>query len=154
MKTIVLEQPGQFVLTETQPPAAPGPGEALIRIHKVGICGTDLHAFQGNQPYFEYPRILGHELSGEIVEVGANEQGFAVGDHCAIEPYFNCGQCLACRRGKTNCCAHLKVLGVHMDGGMRDFIVAPIHKLHKSQGLPLDHLALVEPLGIGCHAAG
>jgi 2-desacetyl-2-hydroxyethyl bacteriochlorophyllide A dehydrogenase len=151
MKTIVLEQPGHFVLTQTQPPTGPGPGEALIRIRKVGICGTDLHAFQGNQPFFEYPRILGHELSGEIVEVGPEAQGFAVGDHCAIEPYFNCGHCLACRRGKTNCCARLKVLGVHTDGGMRDFIVAPIHKLHKSELLPLEHLALVEPLCIGYH---
>lgn len=152
MKTIVLEQPGRFILTQTEPPTTPGPNEALVRIHRVGICGTDLHAFQGNQPYFEYPRILGHELGGEIVEIGPNEQGLAVGDACTIEPYFNCGHCLACRRGKTNCCANLKVLGVHTDGGMRDLIIVPIGKLHKSEVLPLDHLALVEPLCIGCHA--
>ena len=152
MKTIVLEKPGDFALTETDAPMACAPDEALARVRRVGICGTDLHAFQGNQPFFQYPRILGHELGVEIAAVGENERGLQVGDRCAVEPYLNCGTCIACRRGKTNCCVSLQVLGVHTDGGMREVIRVPIRKLHPSPTLTLDQLALVETLGIGAHA--
>lgn len=154
MKTIVLETPGQFRLTETAEPGAPGPGEALVRVKRVGICGTDLHAFRGRQPFFSYPRILGHELGVEVVALGATAQAhnLQVGDICAVEPYLNCGVCSACRRGKTNCCQQLKVLGVHIDGGMREYITVPVHKLHKAQGAPVEHLAVVEMLCIGAHA--
>jgi 2-desacetyl-2-hydroxyethyl bacteriochlorophyllide A dehydrogenase len=154
MKTIVLETPGQFRLTESDPPVQPGPGEALVRVHRVGICGTDLHAFRGDQPFLTYPRILGHELGVEVIALGpaAGESPLQVGDLCTVEPYLNCGQCSACRRGKTNCCASLKTLGVHTDGGMREQIIMPVHKLHKADGVALDHLALVEMLCIGAHA--
>jgi 2-desacetyl-2-hydroxyethyl bacteriochlorophyllide A dehydrogenase len=154
VKTIVLEKPGEFRLADTTPPGQPGPGEALVRVHRVGICGTDLHAFEGRQPFFSYPRILGHELGVEIVAVGPTDQepGLSRGDLCSVEPYLTCGHCIACRRGKTNCCASLKCLGVHTDGGMRELITVPIPKLHKSDKLPLEHLALVETLCIGAHA--
>lgn len=152
MKTIVLDKPGAFRFTDTAPPARPGPGEALVRVRRIGICGTDLHAYRGKQPFFSYPRILGHELGVEVVEVAANNRGLAPGDRCAVEPYLNCGKCIACRRGKPNCCVELKVLGVHADGGMREAIVVPIEKLHRSQTLSLEQLALVETLGIGAHA--
>jgi 2-desacetyl-2-hydroxyethyl bacteriochlorophyllide A dehydrogenase len=152
MKTIVLETPGQFQLTETAPPERAEAGEALVRVRRVGICGTDLHAFRGRQPFFSYPRILGHELGVEVLEIGAGVQGLSVGDRCAVEPYLNCGTCIACRRGRTNCCASLKVLGVHTDGGMREVIRVPAHKLHRSETLSLEQLALVETLGIGAHA--
>ncbi|MEZ4867625.1 MAG: zinc-binding alcohol dehydrogenase family protein [Caldilineaceae bacterium] len=154
MKTIVLETPGHFRLTETAEPGAPGPDEALVRVRRVGICGTDLHAFRGRQPFFTYPRILGHELGVEIVALGPStrEHNLAVGDLCAVEPYLNCGVCSACRRGKTNCCTQLKVLGVHIDGGMRETILVPIHKLHKAAGATLEQLAVVEMLCIGAHA--
>ncbi len=152
MKTIVLEQPGRFTLTETEPPPAIAPDEALVRVRRVGICGTDLHAYRGRQPFFTYPRILGHELGVEVVEVGPNDAGLQPGDTCAVEPYLNCGECIACRRGKTNCCVRLQVLGVHTDGGMRELIRVPIRKLHKSSRLSLEQLALVETLGIGAHA--
>lgn len=153
MLGIVLDQPGQFRLTEVPQPAAPGPGEVLVRVGRVGICGTDLHAFRGRQPFFTYPRILGHELGVEIVELGPGTEGLglAVGDHCAVEPYLNCGTCIACRRGRTNCCERLQVLGVHCDGGMVEWLVVPANKLHRSN-LPLEHLALVEMLCIGAHA--
>ena len=118
----------------------------------IGICGTDLHAFRGRQPFFTYPRILGHELGVEIAEIGPNALGLSVGDRCAVEPYLNCGQCIACRSGKPNCCVSLRVLGVHTDGGMREWLVVPIKKLHKSAALSLDQLALIETLGIGAHA--
>ena len=152
MKTIILNQPGQLSQIETERPSAPGAGEALVRVHRVGICGTDLHAFRGRQPFFSYPRILGHELGVEIVELGSASETLKVGDRCAVEPYLNCGQCIACRRGKPNCCAHLQVLGVHADGGMREFFVVPQQKLHVSSKLSFDQLALVETLGIGAHA--
>ena len=154
MKTIVLEQPGLLRLIDTEPPGQPAPGEAMVRVHRVGICGTDFHAYGGKQSFFSYPRILGHELGVEIVAIGPTEQdpGLTVGDYCCVEPYLNCGHCPACRRGKPNCCLNLKVLGVQTDGGMREMITVPIGKLHKSQTLSLDHLALVEMLSIGAHA--
>lgn len=154
MKTIILQQPGQFGLTDTAEPGQPGPGEALVKVQRVGICGTDLHAFKGEQPFFSYPRILGHELGVEIVALGPESAatGLAIGDKCSVEPYLNCGRCLPCRQGKTNCCTSLRTLGVHTDGGMREWITVPAHKLHKSASLPLEHLALVEMLCIGAHA--
>ena len=140
-------------MTETEAPLAPRPGEALVRVKKVGICGTDLHAFRGRQPFFSYPRILGHELGVEVMALGAGDtDGIAVGDRCAVEPYLNCGNCIACRNGKTNCCVSLKVLGVHTDGGMREIICVPTSKLHRSETLSIEKLALVETLGIGAHA--
>jgi 2-desacetyl-2-hydroxyethyl bacteriochlorophyllide A dehydrogenase len=153
MHAIILDEPGRFRLGEMQEPPTPGPDEVLVRVGRVGICGTDLHAFQGNQPFFSYPRILGHELGVDVVAVGAGVTTLAPGDHCAVEPYLHCGVCLACRRGRTNCCEKLQVLGVHRDGGMVEWIVVPAEKLHKST-LPLDHLALVEMLCIGAHAVG
>lgn len=152
MKTIVLEKPGDFQLTERPNLGSPPPGEALIRIHRVGVCGSDIHAYKGNQPFFTYPRVVGHELGVEIAAVGPNEKGLAVGDRCAVEPYLHCGRCIACRRGKTNCCDALQVLGVHTDGGMREFMTVPVAKLHRSRNLSLDQLALVEMLTIGAHA--
>lgn len=153
MKTIILNEPGSFTLAETEQPGAPGPGQALLKVHRVGICGTDLHAYRGRQPYFTYPRILGHELGVEVVELGANTDhlDLQVGDACAVEAYLNCGTCSACRRGRTNCCATLQTLGVHTDGGMQEYYTLPADKLVKST-LPYDHLATVEMLSIGAHA--
>jgi len=152
MKTIILEEPGSFARIETEPPAEPGPGEAAVSVLRVGICGTDLHAFRGRQPFFSYPRILGHELGVEVAAVGPNVTNVKVGDHCAVEPYLTCGTCIACRRGKTNCCEQLQCLGVHVDGGMRERIVVPARNLHPSAALAPKQLALVETLGIGAHA--
>ncbi len=152
MKTITLIQPGKFELSETDEPSAPGPGEALIRIHRVGVCGTDVHAYRGTMPYLSYPRILGHELGAEVLAVGEGVTNVQAGDRCAVEPYLNCGRCIACRAGKTNCCIHLQVLGVHTDGGMRERIVVPADKLHPANDLSYEQLALVETLGIGAHA--
>ncbi len=153
LKTITLIEPGRFTVSETAAPEAPRTGETLVKVRRVGICGTDLHAFRGRQPFFTYPRILGHELGVEVLSIGGGDRfGLDPGERCAVEPYLNCGECIACRHGKTNCCASLKVLGVHMDGGMRDIISVPTHKLHRSRSLTLDQLALVETLGIGAHA--
>ena len=152
MKTILLNEPGQLCLVDDAAPSDISPDEALVRVHRIGVCGTDLHAFKGEQPFFTYPRVLGHELGVEVVRIGENAGGVRAGDRCAVEPYLNCGVCVACRRGKTNCCVALRVLGGHADGGMREFIKVPARKLPKSDSLSFDQLALVEPLSIGAHA--
>ena len=159
MQTVILEQPGRLALAETAAPDRPPPGHALVRVRRIGVCGTDSHAYRGEQPFFTYPRILGHELGVEVValgpaesEAGASARRLAVGGRCAVEPYLACGACIACRRGKTNCCVQLRVLGVHVDGGMREYLTVPVANLHPSAALSLEQLALVEPLTIGAHA--
>lgn len=151
MNTLVLESPANLIATETEEPSHPPKGYAKVRVRRIGVCGTDIHAFAGKQPFFSYPRILGHELGVEVVEVEENDR-IKPGMRCAVEPYLNCGHCIACRNGKPNCCTSLQVLGVHTDGGHREFIHVPIGKLHPSDKLSFDQLALVETLGIGAHA--
>jgi len=154
MKTIILEQPGRFLFTDTPQQSAPGPGEVLVRVLTVGICGTDLHAFEGTQPFFSYPRILGHELAVEVIETGDGVGQFRPGDRCAVNPYMTCGECAACSRGRTNCCAKMRVIGVHADGGMRDRILLPAKQMYKCETLPAQQIPLVETLGVGSHAVG
>lgn len=151
MKTITCTTPGTFASTDEPVPERKA-GEALIKIKRIGICGTDIHAFAGRQPFFNYPRVLGHELSGEIQEIDANEHGLAVGDPVAIVPYLGCGTCIACRNGRTNCCTDINVLGVHSDGGMREYISVPVEYLIKNTALSYDQLAMVECFAIGAHA--
>jgi 2-desacetyl-2-hydroxyethyl bacteriochlorophyllide A dehydrogenase len=122
----------------------------LLKIKRIGICGTDLHAYEGTQPYFNYPRILGHELAAEIIDADGI-QNFQQGEAVTIIPYFNCGHCIACRNGKTNCCVSMQVCGVHIDGGMREYLSVPSSALVHSNGLSFDELALTEPLAIGAH---
>ncbi|MBL8995375.1 MAG: zinc-binding alcohol dehydrogenase family protein [Spirochaetia bacterium] len=154
MKTIILEKPGSFAEIQRQSPNAKNlkPDEALVRIRKIGICGTDYHAFKGNQPFFTYPRVLGHELGVEVLAVGGDVENVQPGNLCAVEPYLSCGSCIACRNGKTNCCVNMQVLGVHRDGGLCEEMILPADKLHSSAKLSLEQLALVETLGIGAHA--
>lgn len=151
MKSIVCEKPNVFKMTIEKAPSI-RLGEALVRIKRIGICGTDLHAYKGNQPFFSYPRVLGHELSGVIEEVERNPEGLQVGDRVAIMPYLSCGNCIACQNGKTNCCTKVNVLGVHIDGGMKELIAVPIEQLIKTNELSYDEAALIEPLTIGAHA--
>lgn len=149
MNTLVCSQPGIFEYRNSERPVLTT-GQAIIKIRRIGICGTDLHAFQGTQPFFEYPRILGHELSGELLEFD-NAEGFTKGESVTFIPYINCEHCLACRTGKPNCCTELKVCGVHIDGGMVEYLSVPSRLLLHGQGLSFDELALVEPLAIGAH---
>lgn len=150
MKTLVCTLPGFFKYGNTEMPV-PQKKQAIIRIKNIGICGTDLHAFEGTQPFFSYPRILGHELSGTLIEAD-NAPEFTPGEAVSFIPYFNCGYCIACRRGKPNCCANINVFGVHIDGGMREYVSVPSNKLLHGETLSFDELALVEPLAIGAHA--
>src|SRR5688572_24296428 len=146
MKILTCTSPGQFEYgSGTKPDLTKG--QAILKVKRIGICGTDLHAFEGTQPYFSYPRVLGHELALEVEQANGFEKGEAV----TIVPYFNCGQCIACRSGKPNCCVRLNVFGVHIDGGMKEYISVPQSSLVKGEGLSFDELALVEPLAIGAH---
>jgi 2-desacetyl-2-hydroxyethyl bacteriochlorophyllide A dehydrogenase len=150
MKTLVCTKPGEFNYVTAEQPQ-PQSGQAIIKIRRIGICGTDLHAFEGTQPYFEYPRILGHELSGELMAVD-DASGFEIGETVTFIPYFSCGKCIACRSGKQNACVNIKVCGVHQDGGMVEYLSVPSTSLIHGEGLSLNALALIEPLAIGAHA--
>jgi 2-desacetyl-2-hydroxyethyl bacteriochlorophyllide A dehydrogenase len=149
MNTLVCTTPGSFEYSDKYKPELLE-DSAIIKIKRIGICGTDIHAFKGKQPYFSYPRILGHELSGELVEF-SNAPGFTVGEKVTFIPYFNCGNCIACRTGTPNCCTNIQVCGVHIDGGMVEYLRVPSYSLVHSDGLSYDELALVEPLAIGAH---
>lgn len=149
MNTLVCTQPGEFEYKEFEKPVLT-PDHSIIKIKRIGICGTDLHAFRGTQPFFSYPRVLGHELSGELVEAD-NAPGFTIGEAVTFIPYINCQQCLACKSGKPNCCSNIKVCGVHTDGGMTEYYSIPSRLLVHGEGLSFDELALVEPLAIGAH---
>jgi 2-desacetyl-2-hydroxyethyl bacteriochlorophyllide A dehydrogenase len=152
MKAIQLEQPHRFRPITVDEPPAPATDEALVQVRRIGICGTDYSGYLGKMPFFSYPRIPGHELGVEVIAVGPNVTHIRPGDRCAVEPYINCQRCFACRRGNGNCCENLKVLGVMMDGGMRERVVIPAVKLHPANHLSLEQCALVETLAIGCHA--
>jgi len=152
MKAIQLEKPQSFRTIDIAEPAAPGAGEVLVRVHRVGICGTDISGYLGKMPFFSYPRIPGHELGVEVLATGAGVANVKPGDRCSVEPYMNCQQCHPCRAGHTNCCENLKVIGVMIDGGMTERILLPARKLHPANQLTLEQCALVETLAIGCHA--
>lgn len=152
MRALQLTRPQHFEWIQLPEAAAPKPGEALVAIRAIGICGTDLSGYLGKMPFIEFPRILGHELGVEVLAVGEQVTHLKAGDRCSVEPYLNCGHCHACKQGLTNCCETLNVLGVHCDGGMRELMVLPAHRLHPSNALEFEQLALVETLAIGCHA--
>ena len=152
MKALQLTAPRQLVPIAIAEPAAPSAGEVLVAVRAIGICGTDTAGYLGKMPFIEYPRILGHELGVEVLAVGAEVDSLAIGDRCAVEPYLYCGACHSCAQERTNCCETLQVLGVHCDGGMCERLLLPAKHLHRRNSLSFDQLALVEMLGIGCHA--
>lgn len=136
---------------EQRPMPVRNPGDVLIRVKRVGICGTDMHIYRGTQPYLDYPRVMGHELAGEVVEAPA-ASGLSTGDTVYVMPYMACGACVACRKGKTNCCTNIQVLGVHRDGGLAEYTSIPSQFVFKAEGISLDDAAMIEFLAIGAHA--
>lgn len=152
MHSLTLTAARTFAWTSLPETSPPKKGEALVAIRAIGICGTDFSGYLGKMPFIEYPRILGHELGVEVLAVGEGVTHLQIGDRCSVEPYLNCGTCHACTSGSTNCCETLQVLGVHCDGGMRERMILPAHKLHPCNALDFEQLALVETLAIGCHA--
>lgn len=152
MRSVVLNEPGSLSVESRPEPSPPGPSEALVSVRRIGVCGTDYHAYGGNQNFFTYPRVLGHELAVTVVSVGSDVTNVKPGDNCAVLPYVSCGTCIACRRGRENCCENLEVLGVMIDGGMADRFVLRASLLFPKEGLDLDTLAMIEPMGVGFHA--
>jgi hypothetical protein len=150
MRAISCAAPGELALIEIHKPELKE-GWVRVGIRHIGICGTDYHIFEGKHPFLQYPRIMGHELSGLVLDSNGAE-GLANGDPVVINPYLPCYHCPACREGKTNCCETLTVIGVHGDGGMTEEIVLPAANLYPAQGLSLRDAAMVEFLAIGAHA--
>lgn len=151
MKSIICEAPNQLKLVIVPEPGRQ-PGHALVRIRRIGLCGTDIHAVHGRQPYFSYPRVLGHELGATVEEIDPGVAQLNPGDQVSVIPYLHCGSCVACRGGKPNCCVSLEVLGVHTDGGMVEFLAVPVTHLLNTNALTLDESAILEPFSIGAHA--
>lgn len=150
MDALVCVKPGELRVMQ-RARAERAPGEVLVKPLRVGICGTDYHIYEGNQPFLNYPRVMGHELAVEVVEAETGS-GFATGDVCVVNPYLSCGECAACRKGKPNCCMRIAVLGVHRDGGMASLLSLPPTNLIAAGGLSADECAMVEFLAIGAHA--
>jgi 2-desacetyl-2-hydroxyethyl bacteriochlorophyllide A dehydrogenase len=149
MNAVVCAAPGELVVERRTRPQ-PAAGEVMIRVRRVGICGTDMHIFRGTQPYLDYPRVMGHELAGEVVEAAVGD--FKPGDPVYVMPYMSCGACAACRKAKPNCCMNIQVLGVHRDGGMAEYVAVPAGFVRKAEGISLDQAAMIEFLAIGAHA--
>jgi 2-desacetyl-2-hydroxyethyl bacteriochlorophyllide A dehydrogenase len=150
MQAVVCRKPGELAI-EHRPEPQRGPAEVLVGVRRVGICGTDFHIYEGSHPYLEYPRVIGHELSGEVLEAPP-ASAFKPGQVVVVNPYLSCGTCVACRKGKPNCCVRIAVLGVHCDGGMCERISVPERNMYPAGGLSLDQAASVEFLAIGAHA--
>jgi len=150
MDVVVCSEPRALKL-EQRPKPVRGEGEVLVRIRRIGVCGTDMHIFTGDQPYLSYPRVMGHELAGEVEEAPEGS-GLGPGDPVYIIPYIACGSCVACRKGKPNCCTKIGVLGVHRDGGLAQYLSVPQNYVKKADGITLDQAAMAEFLAIGAHA--
>jgi threonine dehydrogenase-like Zn-dependent dehydrogenase len=150
MLTVVCETPGTL-RAHDRPLPERAADDVLLRVKRVGVCGTDLHIFTGNQPYLSYPRVMGHELSG-TVETAPEGSALKTGDTVYVMPYLSCGTCIACRAGTTNCCTRIQVLGVHTDGAFTEYLSVPQQFVHKAKGVSLDQAAMVEFLSIGAHA--
>lgn len=152
MKALTIDEPGKSSLVELEQPT-PAADEVLLRVCRVGFCGSDLSTFRGLNPLVSYPRVPGHEIGATIETLGADvPENFQVGQSVLVLPYTACGSCSACRQGRTNCCRNNETLGIQRDGAMSEFFTAPWQKLMTSPKLSLTELALVEPLTVGFHA--
>lgn len=149
MDALLCSAPGTLEVVQ-RPTAIRAPGEVLVRPRRVGICGTDYHIYEGKHPFLAYPRVMGHELAVEVVDGGDSD--FSAGEIVVVNPYISCGMCIACRRGKPNCCTQIAVLGVHRDGGMTGQLSLSPENLVRAEGLSVDACATVEFLAIGAHA--
>lgn len=151
MRALICNEPGRLSLVERPSPAALEPGQVRLAISHVGICGTDYHIFEGKHPFLQYPRVMGHEISAHVAESGPGSS-LKPGELVIVNPYLACGTCIACRKGKPNCCMAIQVLGVHTDGAMCDEIVVPESNVYPAGSLTPEQAATVEFLAIGAHA--
>jgi len=150
MDVVICQQPGTLVVAQ-RPVPVPASNEVLVRVRRVGMCGTDMHIFRGAQPFLTYPRVMGHEISGEVVR---SPQGSSLkaGQPVYVVPYLSCGQCSTCRKHRPNCCKALEVLGVHRDGAFAEYVCLPERFVFSAHGVSLDDAAMIEFLAIGAHA--
>lgn len=151
MKAIQITKPNEIKIIEKEMPKA-SEGEALLKVLYCGICGADVASYTGNQPFTTYPRIPGHEFSAQIVEIPENDRGLKAGDIVTCNPYFNCGECYACKRGIVNACHDNQTMGVQRDGSFQEYITMPVERIIDGKGLSAKELALIEPFSISCHA--
>jgi 2-desacetyl-2-hydroxyethyl bacteriochlorophyllide A dehydrogenase len=153
MKAVQVRKAHDLIIAEVEKPQINHPSDVLVKVKAVGVCGSDMHIFHGTNPLATYPRVVGHEVTGEVVEIGQNVTGLSVGDHVVVEPISYCGECYACRKGQPNVCESLSVFGVHQDGGMREWFVLPEKQLHKvNSDLPWEEAVMAEPYTIGAQA--
>lgn len=151
MKAIEITKPGEIKLIDIEKPVAKE-GEALLKVMYCGICGADVASYTGNQPFTTYPRIPGHEFSAQIVEIPENNKGLKAGDIITCNPYFNCRECYACKRGIVNACHDNQTMGVQRNGSFQEYITMPVERIIDGKGLSAKELALIEPFSISCHA--
>jgi L-gulonate 5-dehydrogenase len=152
MRAVVMNQPHEMHIDERETPA-PGPGEVQVAVSAAGICAGDMYIYQGKNPYVIYPSVAGHEVAGTVTALGAGVTEVAVGARVAVEPFIGCGQCYPCRQGKSNCCANLRIIGVHMPGGYADYVIAPATHVHPvPDNLSMFEATFTEPLAIGVQA--
>lgn len=153
MKQLVTTAPHHVELIDGEEPI-PGPGEALLAIEAVGICGSDIHFFTGDHPYSRFPNLQGHEFAGRILSLPPDAPAhLRVGQRVAVEPLLTCGTCLPCRRGRSNCCVRMQTFGAHIDGALRERMAVPVTNLYDADDLTPELAAMVEPISIGVHAA-
>ncbi len=153
MKAIAVTEPGKLAITEIPMPSAPDEDEVVIKIKAAGICGSDSHIYHGRSAFATYPRIIGHEMAGEVYRTGSSVKGFKPGDRVAVDPVLSCGNCYACRTGRHNVCSSVKVLGVHVDGGYREYIKVGSGNVHKvPDDMPWEIAATVEPYSIAAES--
>lgn len=149
MKVLQVTKPEEILILEREVRVL-GPGEVLIQVKRVGICGSDILIYNGGNPFTIYPRVIGHEIAGVVAKVAPDVTQFSVGDRVSIDPVVNCGKCDACRRGHPNVCSHLEVMGVHTDGGFASDFIVPAKNLYKvPDSLSWEAAAFVEPFSIG-----
>ena len=153
MKAGLVEKPGVLTLVEREMPKIKKNDDVLIKIKRVGICGSDVHIMHGKNPFVVYPRVWGHEFAGEVVEAGSAVVSVKKGDHVSVEPIIYCGKCYACRQGRGNICESLQVMGIHIDGGCQQYITVPEKNAHVlPAAVPWDEAVLIEPFTIGAQA--
>ncbi|MEI4768701.1 zinc-binding alcohol dehydrogenase family protein [Psychrobacillus sp. FJAT-51614] len=153
MKAVLIQKAFNLELVDIIKPQIKTPTDVLVKVKRVGICGSDMHIYHGTNPLATYPRVVGHEVTGEVVEVGQDIVSVQIGDHIVVEPIRSCGTCYACRKGRPNVCKELSVFGVHEDGGMQEYIVLPVNQLHVvKSNIDWDEAVLAEPYTIGAQA--
>lgn len=152
MKATIFDGPHSMRVGTWDMPAA-GPGEVVVQTRAIGICAGDMYIFQGRNPYARYPIIGGHEIAGVVAALGEGVAGWREGDPVVVEPFIGCGTCYPCRIGKRNCCANLRIIGIHQAGGFAEFVVAPAGNIHRvPAGMSMAVASFAEPVAIGVQA--